>query len=46
MYAVKAVQKQETLLQKVAETLEAPLEKLDKTVEHILNRTQRSQHGK
>ena len=36
MYAVKAVQKQETLLQKVAETLDAPLEKLDKTVEHIL----------
>jgi len=36
MAAVKAVQKQETLLQKVAETLNAPLEKLDKTAEHIV----------
>jgi alanyl-tRNA synthetase len=34
--AVKAVQKQETLLQKVAETLNAPLEKLDKTAERIV----------
>jgi alanyl-tRNA synthetase len=33
MAAVKAVQKQETLLQKVAETLNAPIEKLDKTAE-------------
>jgi len=34
--AVKAVQKQETILQKVAETLNAPLEKLDKTVERTV----------
>ncbi|MCW4019524.1 MAG: alanine--tRNA ligase [Candidatus Bathyarchaeota archaeon] len=36
MQAVKAVQKQETLLQKVAETLNAPLEKLDKTAERMV----------
>ncbi len=36
MAAVKAVQKQETLLQKVAETLNSPLEKLDKTAEKIV----------
>ncbi len=36
MQAVKAVQKQETLLQKVAETLNAPLEKLDKTAERVV----------
>ncbi len=36
MQAVKAVQKQETLLHKVAETLNAPIEKLDKTVERII----------
>jgi alanyl-tRNA synthetase len=36
MQALKAVQKQETLLQKVAETLNAPLEKLDKTAERIV----------
>jgi alanyl-tRNA synthetase len=36
MAAVKAVQKQETLLAKVAETLSAPLEKLDKTAERIV----------
>ena len=34
--AVKAVQKQETLLQKVAEILNAPLEKLDKTAERTV----------
>ncbi|HTY74502.1 MAG TPA: alanine--tRNA ligase [Candidatus Nanoarchaeia archaeon] len=34
--AVKAVQKQETLLQSVAKTLNAPLEKLDKTAERIV----------
>ncbi len=33
MAAVKAVQRQETLLQKVAETLNAPIEKVDKTAE-------------
>ncbi len=36
MQAVKAVQKQETLLRKVAETLNAPLEKLDKTAERMV----------
>ena len=36
MQAVKKVQQQETLLWKVAETLNAPLEKLDKTAEHIV----------
>jgi alanyl-tRNA synthetase len=36
MQAVKKVQKQETLLWKVAETLNAPLEKLDKTAEHLV----------
>ncbi|MCW4009110.1 MAG: alanine--tRNA ligase [Candidatus Bathyarchaeota archaeon] len=34
--AVKAVQRQETLLRKVAETLNAPLEKLDKTAERTV----------
>jgi alanyl-tRNA synthetase len=36
MQAVKKVQQQETLLWKVAETLNAPLDKLDKTAEHIV----------
>jgi alanyl-tRNA synthetase len=36
MQAVKAVQKQETLLWQVAETLSAPLEKLDKTAERLV----------
>ncbi len=36
MQAVKKVQKQEDLLVKVAETLNAPLEKLDKTAERIM----------
>ena len=36
MQAVKAMQKQETLLQKVADTLNAPLEKLDKTAEKLV----------
>ncbi len=36
MQAVKAVQKQETLLWQVAETLNAPLEKLDKTAERLV----------
>ncbi len=36
MQAVKAVQNQETLLQKVAQTLSAPLEKLDKTAERLV----------
>lgn len=36
MGAVKAVQKQEALLQKVAETLSAPIEKLDKTAERVV----------
>jgi len=34
--AVKAVQKQETLLQRVAATLNAPFDKLDKTVERVV----------
>ncbi|XES78097.1 MAG: alanine--tRNA ligase [Candidatus Bathyarchaeia archaeon] len=36
MAAVKAVQRQETLLQKVAETLNAPIEKADKTAERMV----------
>ncbi len=36
MQAVKSVQKQETLLRTVAETLNAPLEKLDKTAERVV----------
>ena len=36
MQAVKAVQEQERLLWRVAETLNAPLEKLDKTAEKIV----------
>jgi alanyl-tRNA synthetase len=36
MAAVKAMQRQETLLRKVAETLNAPLEKLDKTAERMV----------
>jgi len=36
MQAVKKVQQQEDLLAKVAETLNAPLEKLDKTAERIV----------
>jgi alanyl-tRNA synthetase len=36
MQAVKAMQKQETLLQMVADTLNAPLEKLDKTAEKLV----------
>ncbi len=36
MQAVKAVQKQETLLHKVAEILNAPIEKLDKTAERLV----------
>jgi alanyl-tRNA synthetase len=36
MQAVKAVQKQETLLWQVAETLNAPLEKLDQTAERLV----------
>ncbi|MFB3890298.1 MAG: alanine--tRNA ligase, partial [Candidatus Bathyarchaeia archaeon] len=36
MQAVKAVQEMERLLWRVAETLNAPMEKLDKTAEHLV----------
>ncbi len=36
MAAVKAVQRQETLLHQVAETLSAPVEKVDKTAERVI----------
>lgn len=46
MQAVKAVQKQEALLHKVAEVLEAPLGKLDKTAERVVRELKESNSEK
>jgi len=44
--AVKAVQRQESLLWKVSETLSAPLEKMDKTAEKLVKELKEANSGK